>query len=253
MKCKVTQNNNNYLIGKMEIEMKYEAEFLGKIIRQERNKLNWTQKKLGDKIGVTGKQISNYEHVELLPPLDVLERLCKEFNCELGYLLGEDDYSKGTKLQTIIYDLYGLTPASLQSIKNITSTARNCPNFGNESDKFRKIMNNLLTSGDFRYFMESLAYLDDCVTAKSRIWEQLKNELGNELWEKAWVYYNDKHVDYQHDIEFQENHPEEYEAIQKIEKTIDQMEDLSYSVKVARYELRESFETLIKGIYPTLA
>ena len=41
--------------------------------------------------------------------------------------------------------------------------------------------------------------------------------------------------------------------MQKIEETIEQMEDLSYSVKVARYELRESFETLIKGIYPTLA
>lgn len=100
--------------------MKYETELLGKTIRQERNKLNWTQKKLGDKIGVTGKQISNYEHGELLPPLDILEKMCKEFNCELGYLLGEEDYSEGTKLHTIIYDLYGLTPASLQAIKNIT-------------------------------------------------------------------------------------------------------------------------------------
>lgn len=233
--------------------MKYETELLGKTIRQERNKLNWTQKKLGDKIGVTGKQISNYEHGELLPPLDVLEKMCNEFNCELGYLLGEEDYSEGTKLHTIIYDQYGLTPASLQAIKNITGTERNCPNLGNESDKFRKITNNLLTSVDFRYFMESLAYLDDCVTAKNRIWEHLKSELGSELWEKAWACYNDKNVDYRHDIEFQENHPEECEAMQKIEQTIEQMEDLSYTVKVARYELRESFETLIKRIYPTRA
>ena len=233
--------------------MKYETELLGKTIRQERNKLNWTQKKLGDKIGVTGKQISNYEHGELLPPLDILEKMCKEFNCELGYLLGEEDYSEGTKLHTIIYDLYGLTPASLQAIKNITGTERNCPNLGNESDKFRRIMNNLFASANFRYFMECLAYLDDCMTAKNSLLDQLRSELGSELWEKAWAYYSDKNVDYRHDVEFQENHPEECEAMQKIKETIEQMEDLSYSVKVARYELRESFETLIKGIYPTLA
>lgn len=232
--------------------MEYKTELSGKIIRQERKKLKWTQKKLGDKIGVTGKQISNYEHGELLPPLDVLERMCKVFKCELGYLLGEEDYSNGTKLHTIIYNQYGLTPDSLQSIKNITGTERNCPNFGNESDKFRRITNNLFSSVDFRYFMECLAYLDDCMSAKDSVGKQLKSESGNDLWERAWKYYNDKNVDYQHDTTFQKNHPEECKVMQEIDITMEQMEKINYSVKVARYELRESFETLIKGIYPTL-
>ena len=51
--------------------MRYDLEKIGKTIHQERDKLKWTQVKLGKKLGVSGKQISNYENGKLLPPQDI--------------------------------------------------------------------------------------------------------------------------------------------------------------------------------------
>lgn len=46
-------------------------------------------KKLGDKLGVSGKQISNYESGALMPPMDILIKLCEVYECELEFLLNE--------------------------------------------------------------------------------------------------------------------------------------------------------------------
>ena len=35
----------------------------------------WTQGQLGKKLGVTGKQVSNYENGKLLPPQDILLKM----------------------------------------------------------------------------------------------------------------------------------------------------------------------------------
>ena len=65
-------------------EMRYDLEKIGKTIHQERDKLKWTQVKLGKKLGVSGKQISNYENGKLLPPQDILLKMAALFNCEYG-------------------------------------------------------------------------------------------------------------------------------------------------------------------------
>ena len=70
--------------------MKYSAEVTGKIIKKERDNRCWSQKTLGDKLGVSGKQISNYESGVLMPPMDILIEMCEVFDCELGYILNEE-------------------------------------------------------------------------------------------------------------------------------------------------------------------
>ena len=68
--------------------MQYDLQKIGRIIREERKKHNtWTQEKFGAMLGVTGKQVSNYENGKLLPPQDILLKMAELFNCEYGYLL----------------------------------------------------------------------------------------------------------------------------------------------------------------------
>ena len=57
--------------------MKYSAELIGNIIKNERNKRNWNQNQLGKKLGITGKQISKYEHGDPIPPIDIMLKLCE--------------------------------------------------------------------------------------------------------------------------------------------------------------------------------
>ena len=118
--------------------MKYNTEQIGKTIKSEREKKGWSQEKLGKKLHISGKQISIYEKGNL-PPLENLLALCDLFDCELGYLLGEDTYSKGTKIETEIYEKTGLLPETVKSLEYITS-----PNsrfhFGYESKVFRELL-----------------------------------------------------------------------------------------------------------------
>ena len=115
--------------------MKYSAEEIGKIIKDKRiNTLHWSQDALGKELSISGKQVSNYENGVLIPPIDILFKLCDIFNCELGYLLGEQDYSSGTKLNTAIEQKLGLTTNTINNICKITGTEHHCVNFGCESN-----------------------------------------------------------------------------------------------------------------------
>ena len=99
-----------YFIGKEHIDMQYDLQKIGRIIREERKKHDtWTQKKFGAMLGVTGKQVSNYENGKLLPPQDILLKMAELFNCEYGYLLGEESYKDGSKLNTAVCDFMGLS------------------------------------------------------------------------------------------------------------------------------------------------
>ena len=107
--------------------MRYDLEKIGKTIRQERNKLTWTQDKLGKILGVTGKQISNYENGKLLPPQDILLKMAALFNCEYGYLLGEESYKDGSKLTTAICESLGLVRVAGGQIKGICVVLKEFP------------------------------------------------------------------------------------------------------------------------------
>lgn len=229
--------------------MKYNAEFIGNTIRIERDKRNWSQKKLGDKLGITGKQVSKYEHGDPIPPIDVLLKLCEIFECELGYLLGEQSYSEGTKLQTAIHETLNLSLPATETIKKITGTNRSAISFGYQSPKFIRIINNLLSSPMFLCFVEAIGNLDDCVFKQKAIFDSVEEKYGKELFKQAMdMYYSS--IDYEHDPEVVPLSTELCEIIKEISKAEDQGYALSYAIKVARYELQESFEDLITNLYP---
>lgn len=228
--------------------MEYHPEIVGNKIRQEREKLKLTQDKLGKKLGVVGKQISNYEKGITTPPIDVLFRLCKIFKCELGYILGEEDYSQGTKIETIIHEKTGLSIESMNTIKIITSTNRSAIEWGCQSEKYRRIVNLLLSSSGFLALIGSLGDLDDHYTASRSVADHLHEKHDEQLLNEAMDCYTST-TDYLHDADNEKPKKELAEAIIEIDAAIDRQHDLSFLVKVARYDLLKTFEALIDEIY----
>ena len=63
---------------------------LGKNIRNNRERLNITQSKLGGHVGVSQQMINFYESDLKKPSIDVLERLAIVFDCTVDTLLNRD-------------------------------------------------------------------------------------------------------------------------------------------------------------------
>ncbi|NBK91889.1 XRE family transcriptional regulator [bacterium 1XD21-13] len=229
--------------------MAYNAEKIGKTILAERTKLKLSQMELGKKIGIVGKQISNYEKGKTIPPIDVMLKLCDVLQCELGYLLGEPDYSEGTKLETAITTTTGLNTNALNNIRTITGTEKSCLSFGYESDSYRSILNSLFSSPQFISFIECLHDLDTAVSDSKNVFSELGNKIGKERLDEAFTFYNSP-IDYEHDPHAPKLKPEQYEAMGMIDSAIDKQYGLSYTIKIARYELHEAFEALIESLYP---
>ena len=229
--------------------MKYSAELIGNIIKNERNKRNWNQNQLGKKLGITGKQISKYEHGDPIPPIDIMLKLCEIFECELGYILGEAQYSEGSKLQTAIREKLNLSIEATEAINKITGTSRRSLSFGNESEKYIRILNNLLSSHLFPSFIESIGTLDYYITEQKSCFSLIEEKYGKQLFEQAWnIHFGP--IDYEHTDYEPPLSSELCEIIKEIKDAEDKSCDLSYSIKVARYELQETLEDLIAELYP---
>ena len=229
--------------------MTYDGEEIGKNIFCKRTKLKISQVELGKKIGTVGKQISNYEKGKTIPPIDVLLKLCDVFQCDLGYLLGESDYSEGTKLETAIVESTGLSMEALNSIRKITGTEKACLSFGCESDSYRRILNSFFSSSQFLSFIECLHDLDTAVSDSNNIFIELEKKIGKERLDEAFTFYNNT-TDYELDPNAPKLTPEQYEAIGMINSAIDKQYGLSYTIKISRYELHEAFEALVESLYP---
>lgn len=233
--------------------MKYKPEEIGKLIRAERKKNNLSQEELGEELKITGKQISNYEHGKPMPPMEVLLKICEIFDCELGYILGEKDYSQGTKLKTIISDEIGLNIKAINAIIKLTGTERECINWGYESEKYRRLLNVVFTSKGFLNFMETLAELDDSYQKKEQEQEiliQLSNELGEPLFNKAMKWRDVTNED----KESSNLTTEECNAIKKVNVALNKCYELHckfiQEMKVHRFSMQEALTLLINEIYP---
>lgn len=151
--------------------MQYSPEIISKNIKKERKKLNMTQEKLGQKISkklnakreLTGKQISIYENPknDTIPPLKILLTMCDIFNCELGYLLGEESYSKGTKNSTIAASETGFSEEALQQIRNVMGIFPEETEFNMEAEDYQRILNNFVSSPQFVKLVIELKRLDE--------------------------------------------------------------------------------------------
>lgn len=233
--------------------MKYNTEVIGNIIKMEREKRNMSQVALGKELGVVGKQISNYENGKTQPPIEVLFKLCETFDCELGYLLGESNYSQGTIVNTIICNKTGLTIDAVNAIIKITGTERSCPNWGYESEKYRRILSNLFITKEFSDFVQALADLDEEYSKKEQtktLLQQFYDEIGETLSKKA-IEFDGVIVC---DEEASGLTSEEINVILKFGRVLDEcrkkQDKFEHEMKFHRFTLQESLTLLLNAMYP---
>lgn len=75
---------------------------VGAFIAQCRREHNWTQKELGEKLGVTDKAVSKWENGRSFPDIILLEALCETFDISVSELLSgkkiePEDYKRETE------------------------------------------------------------------------------------------------------------------------------------------------------------
>lgn len=75
----------------MMVDSKYLAEFVGNKIRRYRKLNSWTQKELGEMIGVKANTISAYERGVISPEQDMLFALSNVFNVSINDLFPEKE------------------------------------------------------------------------------------------------------------------------------------------------------------------
>lgn len=231
--------------------MEYSKEVVGNIIKAEREKIGLSQSDLGKKISVVGKQVSNYEHGKLFPPIDVLLKLCSVFDCELGYLLGEKQYAKGTKERTISADYLGLSEKSVEIIHDITSLFKGQPFSEKEGSMRGKVMDSIVQSKYFKSLITAVKDLSDDYTAHCHVWDGFESKFDDETKRKTVQIYNGKaEYDYIDDPNAP-SLPEIYhQSVKMLDDAIDKDRDISYRVKVDKYELNEAFLSMISDLFP---
>lgn len=228
--------------------MKYSVENIGKIIKKERERIGFTQVGLGKRLHITGKQISNYEKGLTTPPTDILFKLCEVFNCELGYLLGEDDYTDGSRLMAEMEKYTGLSKDSLETIYWFTGQEKDCYSFGMESDAARDMLNRFLTKPKFKAVLSGLIDLQTVIDVRDSIEQRLINKYGKERYDLAIERLRGP-IDYENDPEAPELPPEETEVMAAINDTEEEAVERTRDVRLERFELHEIVSDFIDSLF----
>lgn len=164
--------------------MKYKESDIGLRIKEERERLGWSQSELADKcnLSVNSRQtISKWESGKQLPPLNDLLRLCELFKCETGYILCEPGYVKGYKTRAAmrLYEEIGLSELAAENLCIAADSPEDGP------------LDSTLTEAPH----DNLRRLEIGRYAKIRFLEKLLE--NDDLWEQIAV----SAYDYRHQIE----------------------------------------------------
>lgn len=190
-----------------------------------------TKKEDSDMFGTVQK----WEQGRSVPTADVLCNICDLLDCDADYLLG--GITEKTHCIEEMKKYTGLSEQALDVLHNI-------PHITCETTEYKRILNSFITSGYFISFMEALKDLDDCFEKKEAIDQELIATLGKKLYKQAFnTYYHEPYEP--------TDLPEELcNAINKISDAESKQYNLSYTEKIARYELQQAFDALILDLYP---
>lgn len=120
--------------------MQYSQITIARRIKAEREALGLSKEALGEMLNVNRNTITAWERQDdkgRYPPLGDLARMCKLFNCELDYLLGE--YNCKTRAATDIQAETGLSEKAIGRLRDK----------GRESKVFRETLNELIENPMF--------------------------------------------------------------------------------------------------------
>lgn len=74
---------------------------LGKRLKEQREKRNWSQIYVANKIGITNAVLSNYERDIRDPDTDTLKKLANLYEVSTDYLLDRTDTPKNNKINSL--------------------------------------------------------------------------------------------------------------------------------------------------------
>lgn len=220
--------------------MNDKPELLGKMIKERRKKKKMTQEELAEKVGVSAKQISSYENGHQYPPMDMLFKLCKVLDCDLGYLLGQEDYKDETLLKTCIINTTGLTSESLNTIIAIKKLMHG---------RYLPGLNKLLSDKSaLLSVLDSLNSLEELEQEKVALDADLVKKYGEAMVKEA----EDRYPDLPINDDTPKIDTKLLEVMDKLGKNIDRARDIDETcIPAARYELFGSLISLINKLYPS--
>ena len=97
--------------------------------------------------------------------------------------------------------------------------------------------------------MKSLHKLAYQIKRREETFQEIEQKVGKELYDEAYAIYENTDP-YLNDESLPELRPELKEVIEMIYVAEYEPDETSLYIKLARYELHESFERLIDSIYP---
>ena len=92
---------------------------LNQRIRELRKARHWTQVELAEKLGISKQSLSNWEHDNIQPSIEMLTRLASCLNVSTDYLLGMEDRQ--------FLEVGGLSPEELAHLQLLIDDLRKTP------------------------------------------------------------------------------------------------------------------------------
>ena len=227
-----------------------QSEFIKEI--EKRYKTNFTQAMISDwqHVGEIRKKKDGTERRIGFPLYTNMLLIADCLNVDVGYLTGETDMETFTIEK--VSDYTNLSEEAINSILKITGSRRSYVNLGGEAEKYKKILNKLLSTPKFIEFIKALGDLDDVYAEKANTQQPLKmlqEELGDERFDLASKYsaFGPKELE---DLNLTE---EEVNAILLFQDAIDKCDSLEqkneYDIKAYRYNVQETLTILMEQLY----
>lgn len=221
--------------------MKYDQELIGNRIKEKRAELGWSQSRLGKALNVSGKQISNYEKNVLIPPMDLLLNMCNVFDCELGFLLGEEEYSSGTRLDTIFENNTCLDIDAVKALLEIIGVNNRNFTYKWEPKRYEHVINGICKSPHLGSLIETFLELEDNTYRHRNAFKTLEKKYSKETIKEALEV---------NEYEDEDIREEVVDAKRMFDKAEKKQRECEYAIKIARYELNEFFQMFVNDLYP---
>lgn len=96
--------------------MVYDYNAIGNRIKAERKRLGKNQEELAHELKVKRSTVGSWENGLTMPSFEKMIKLCKLFDCEMGYLLCEEGYEEKTRKTTDICKETGLSQQAVAEL-----------------------------------------------------------------------------------------------------------------------------------------
>lgn len=97
----------------------YNLDNISKVIRETRKAIGISQEQLSKECSVARSTVIKWEQGKIEPDMHSLLTMCNLFDCELGYLLGEEGYEDGKRTVTDICKVTGLSRLAVDNLIKI--------------------------------------------------------------------------------------------------------------------------------------